>query len=38
VERFKECAPLNEPDPDTFYGGGAEGYIDYPTLEEAGIR
>jgi N-ethylmaleimide reductase len=38
VERFKEGAPLNEPDPDTFYGGGAEGYIDYPTLEEAGVR
>ena len=23
-------APLNEPDPDTFYGGGAHGYTDYP--------
>ncbi|WP_420455108.1 alkene reductase [Rubrivirga sp.] len=23
-------APLNEPDPATFYGGGAEGYTDYP--------
>lgn len=31
-ERFKEEAPLTEPDRDTFYGGGAEGYIDYPTL------
>lgn len=38
VERFTERAPLNEPDPETFYGGGAKGYIDYPTLEEAGIR
>lgn len=38
VERFAECAPLNEPEPSTFYGGGAEGYIDYPTLEEAGVR
>jgi len=32
--RFAEEAPLNEWDEDTFYGGGAEGYIDYPTLEE----
>ena len=32
--RFAEGAGLNEPDPDTFYGGGEEGYIDYPTLEE----
>ena len=23
-------APLNEPNPDTFYGGAAEGYTDYP--------
>ena len=23
-------APMNEPDSDTFYGGGAEGYTDYP--------
>ena len=23
-------APLNEPDPSTFYGGGVEGYTDYP--------
>jgi N-ethylmaleimide reductase len=35
VERFRRGAPLNEPNPDTFYGGGAEGYIDYPTLGEA---
>jgi N-ethylmaleimide reductase len=33
-ERFAEGAPLNEPDPSTFYGGGEEGYTDYPTLEE----
>lgn len=32
VERFRQEAPLNEPDPATFYGGGAEGYTDYPTL------
>jgi len=32
--RFRERAPLNEPDPDTFYGGGAEGYVDYPPLDD----
>lgn len=35
-ERFALGAPLNEPDADTFYGGGPEGYVDYPTLEAAG--
>jgi N-ethylmaleimide reductase len=34
VERYKRGAPINEPDPDTFYTVGAEGYTDYPTLEE----
>ena len=33
--RWRTGAPLNEPNPDTFYGGGAEGYTDYPTLDEA---
>jgi N-ethylmaleimide reductase len=33
-ERFLKAAPLNEPDGDTFYGGGAEGYTDYPFLED----
>ena len=32
-ERFKLNAPLNEPDPRTFYGSGAEGYTDYPFLD-----
>jgi N-ethylmaleimide reductase len=32
VERFRSDAPLNVPDPSTFYSGGAEGYVDYPTL------
>jgi N-ethylmaleimide reductase len=38
--RLQEGAPLNEPDESTFYGGGAEGYTDYPTLDEvaAGSR
>jgi 2,4-dienoyl-CoA reductase-like NADH-dependent reductase (Old Yellow Enzyme family) len=30
--RWQTGAPLNEPNPDTFYGGGAEGYTDYPAL------
>ncbi|MFM0305556.1 alkene reductase [Paraburkholderia sediminicola] len=30
VERFRNNWPLAEPDRSTFYGGGAEGYIDYP--------
>lgn len=34
VERFRQGAPLNEPDKATFYGGGAKGYTDYPTLGE----
>lgn len=29
-ERFRHCAPLNAPDPDTFYQGGEKGYVDYP--------
>ncbi|ARB85007.1 MULTISPECIES: alkene reductase [Yersinia] len=32
VARLQQQAPLNEPDGDTFYGGGAKGYTDYPTL------
>ncbi|ODN69712.1 N-ethylmaleimide reductase [Methylobrevis pamukkalensis] len=35
VTRFRLNAPLNEPNRDTFYGGGAEGYTDYPALAEA---
>lgn len=31
-ERFRRNAPLNTPDEATFYGGGAAGYTDYPTL------
>lgn len=32
VTRLRTGAALNAPDPATFYGGGAEGYTDYPTL------
>ena len=32
VRRLHDNAPLNTPDKATFYGGGAKGYTDYPTL------
>ncbi|KRB93801.1 alkene reductase [Noviherbaspirillum sp. Root189] len=35
VERFRRGAELNAPDKSTFYGGGARGYTDYPTLKQA---
>jgi N-ethylmaleimide reductase len=31
-ERFRQGAPLNEYDSNTFYGGDEHGYIDYPVL------
>jgi N-ethylmaleimide reductase len=31
--RWETGAALNEPNPVTFYGGGAEGYTDYPFLD-----
>jgi N-ethylmaleimide reductase len=34
VERFHADAPMNKPNPALFYGVGAEGYTDYPTLDE----
>ena len=34
AERLERDADLNTPDKDTFYGGGREGYTDYPTLSE----
>lgn len=34
VERFRQNAPLNEPDEDTFYGGDERGYTDYPFLDQ----
>ncbi|MEC5216712.1 N-ethylmaleimide reductase [Actimicrobium sp. GrIS 1.19] len=33
VERLRVIAPLNTPDPATMYGGGAGGYVDYPTFK-----
>ncbi|KRD18335.1 alkene reductase [Acidovorax sp. Root267] len=32
VERMRQDAPLNAPDPTSFYTPGAKGYTDYPTL------
>jgi 2,4-dienoyl-CoA reductase-like NADH-dependent reductase (Old Yellow Enzyme family) len=31
-ERFRKNAPLNQPDPPTFYAPGPKGYTDYPFL------
>lgn len=35
VDRLRRDAQLNEGDQATYYGGGAEGYTDYPSLETA---
>lgn len=32
--RLELDAPLNAPDPSTFYASGPQGYVDYPTLTE----
>jgi hypothetical protein len=32
VDRFRKGAALNVPDPATYYGEGAKGYTDYPSL------
>ena len=32
VARLQQDGPLNPQRPESFYGGGAEGYTDYPTL------
>jgi 2,4-dienoyl-CoA reductase-like NADH-dependent reductase (Old Yellow Enzyme family) len=32
--RFAKHAPLNRPEPNTFYASGPHGYIDYPALPE----
>lgn len=36
-ERLRHHLRLDPPDPQTLFGGGAEGYTDYPTLTGAGI-
>ena len=35
VTRLQTGAPLNTPDPASFYGGTDEGYLDYPVLDSA---
>lgn len=34
AERFRQEAPLNAPNQDTFYGGDGTGYTDYPFLDQ----
>ena len=36
VDRLRCGAPLNDPQPDTFYGGDERGYTDYPRLDAEG--
>ncbi len=36
-ERLRRGAPLNEPNPETFYASGAEGYVDYPALAASAV-
>jgi N-ethylmaleimide reductase len=31
---LRSRAPLNQDDPSTYYGGGAKGYTDYPSLAQ----
>lgn len=35
IDRLKAGAPLNAPDPSTFYTPGARGYTDYPRVQAA---
>lgn len=37
IHRLKKNAPFNEADKSTFFGGGGEGYTDYPILETASV-
>lgn len=34
AERLRSGAPLNAPDPETFYSPGSKGYTDYPFLQK----
>jgi N-ethylmaleimide reductase len=36
VARLKTGAPMNDANPNAFFGGDGHGYIDYPALAEAG--
>lgn len=35
AQRFRAGLPINQPDSSTFYTQGAEGYVDYPTFDDA---
>lgn len=35
VERMQNGWPLTKPDPNSYYGGGVEGYLDYPSYAPA---
>jgi N-ethylmaleimide reductase len=37
VARLMDDAPLNTPDPQSFYGGDSRGYTDYPTLHAEAV-
>ncbi|MFC9790113.1 alkene reductase [Rhodococcus sp. NPDC127528] len=37
VERLQNGWPLTTPDRDSYYGGGAEGYLDYPRFDPATV-
>jgi N-ethylmaleimide reductase len=37
VQRFRQNAPLNPPDPTTFYAPGPKGYTDYPALASVAL-
>ena len=37
-ERFRQGAALNSPDKSTFYTPGAQGYTDYPFLNDTNIK
>ena len=37
AKRLERNAPLNEGNSDTYYGGGSQGYTDYPSLEDAAV-
>jgi N-ethylmaleimide reductase len=38
AQRLELNAPLNAPDKATFYGGGVEGYTDYPFMAEEDVK
>jgi len=37
VERLRQNAPLAELDASRLYGGGEQGYVDYPSLDSSAL-